>query len=118
MRPLGPMNNSKTRFRPAWIRKRLHLGKCATNDLIPSSAMLAYNGLRLIGQLGLTGELVPFRRLAKCRRLKTVWQELMYRAAQFIRQARQGLFDFDRSRPVVALFRAVREDLLTAGRSP
>ena len=41
-----------------------------------------------------------------------------FNAAQFIRKARQRILDFGRSCPVVAVFRAVQEDLLTAGRSP
>jgi tetrahydromethanopterin S-methyltransferase subunit F len=80
--------------------------------------MMAYNSLRLIGLLGLTGELVPVRHPAKRRRIKTVLQELMYRAAQFISKARQQILDFGPSCPVVAVFRAVQEDLLTGGRSP
>ena len=98
--------------------ERLPSGKFDCNDLILHLGMLAYNCLRLIGQLGLTGELAPVRHPAKRRRIKTVLQELMYRAAQFICKARQRLLDFGRSCPVVAVFRAVQEDLLTAGRSP
>ena len=98
--------------------ERLPSGKFDCNDLILHLGMLAYNCLRLIGQLGLTGELAPVRHPAKRRRIKTVLQELMYRAAQFIRKARQRILDFGRSCPVVAVFRAVQEDLLTAGRSP
>jgi hypothetical protein len=98
--------------------ERLPSGKFDCNDLILHLGMFAYNGLRLIGQLGLTGELAPVRHPAKRRRIKTVLQELMYRAAQFIRKARQRILDFGRSCPVGAVFRAVQEDLLTAGRSP
>jgi hypothetical protein len=98
--------------------ERLPSGKFDCNDLILHLAMFAYNCLRLIGQLGLTGELAPVRHPAKRRRIKTVLQELMYRAAQFIRKARQRILDFGRNCPVVAVFRALQEDLLTAGRSP
>jgi hypothetical protein len=101
-----------------YFLERLPSGKFDCNDLILHLGMLAYNCLRLIGQLGLTGELAPVRHPAKRRRIKTVLQELMYRAAQFIRKARQRILDFGRSCPVVAVFRAVQEDLLTAGRSP
>jgi hypothetical protein len=80
--------------------------------------MFAYHCLRRIGQLGLTGELAPVRHPAKRRRIGSALQELMYRAAQFIRKARQRILDFGRTCPVVAVFRAVQEDLLTAGRSP
>jgi len=46
---------------------------------------LAYNILRFIGQLGLTGEKSPVRHPAKRRRIKTVMQELMYLAARLVK---------------------------------
>ena len=98
--------------------ERLPSGKFDCNDLILHLGMLAYNCLRLIGQLGLTGEMAPVRHAAKRRRIKTVLLELMYRAAQFIRKARQGILDVGRNCLVVAVFRAVQADLLTVGRSP
>lgn len=45
--------------------------------------------LRLMGQLGLMGKLAPIRHPAKRRRLKTVLQEIMYRAAKFVAHARR-----------------------------
>ncbi|MCH4565478.1 transposase [Halomonas sp. EGI 63088] len=69
--------------------ERLPSGKFATNDLILHLAQLAYNILRLMGQLGMTGELSPVRHPAKRRRLRTVLQELVHRAALVIRKARQ-----------------------------
>lgn len=98
--------------------ERLPSGKFDCNDLILHLGMFAYNCLRLIGQLGLTGELAPVRHPAKRRRIRTVLQELRYRAAQFIRKARQRILDFGRTCPVVAVLSAVQADLLTAGRSP
>jgi hypothetical protein len=98
--------------------ERLPSGKFDCNDLILHLGMFAYNALRLIGQLGLTGELAPVRHPAKRRRLKTVLQEIMYRAAQFIRKARQRILDFGRTGPIAALFVALQDELLTAGRSP
>ena len=59
-------------------------------------AAFAYNCLRLIGQLGLTGELSPIRHPAKRRRIKTVLQEVMYRAAKFVERARRLVLDFGR----------------------
>lgn len=98
--------------------ERLPSGKFDCNDLVLHLGMSAYNCLRLIGQLGLTGDLAPVRHPAKRRRLKTVLQEIMYRAAQYIRKARQRILDFGRTCPVMAVFAAVQDDLLTAGRSP
>jgi hypothetical protein len=98
--------------------ERLPSGKFDCNDLILQCALLAYNGLRLIGQLGLTGEFSPVRHPAKRRRLRTVLQEIMYRAAQFIRKARQLILDFGHNCPAVQAFAHVQLHLLEAGSSP
>ena len=74
--------------------ERLPSGKFATNNLILHLAQLAYNILRLMGQLGMTGELSPVRHPAKRRRLRTVLQELVHRAAVVIHKARQIILDF------------------------
>lgn len=58
--------------------------------------MFAYNCLRFLGQLGLTGTIAPVRHPARRRRLKTVLQEIMYRAARFIAHARHLILDFGR----------------------
>jgi hypothetical protein len=42
----------------------------------------------------------------------------MYRAAQFIRKARQPWLDFGRTGSIFAVFAAVQDDWLTAGCSP
>jgi len=76
--------------------ERLPSGKFDTNDAIVHLASFAYNCLRLLGQLGLTGEIAPIRHPAKRRRLKTVLQEIMYRAAQFVAHARRLVLDFGR----------------------
>lgn len=76
--------------------ERLPSGKFDTNDAILHLASFAYNCLRLLGQLGLTGEIAPIRHPAKRRRLKTVLQEIMYRAAKFVAHARRLVLDFGR----------------------
>jgi hypothetical protein len=76
--------------------ERLPSGKFDTNDAIVHLAAFAYNCLRLLGQLGLTGEIAPIRHPAKRRRLKTVLQEVMYRAAKFVTHARKFVLDFGR----------------------
>ena len=98
--------------------ERLPSGKFDCNDLILHLGMLAYNCLRLLGQRGLTGAFAPVRHPAQRRRLKTVLQEIMYRAAQFIRQARQRWLDFGRTGAIAAVFADLQEELLTAGQSP
>jgi len=77
--------------------ERLPSGKFDTNDAILHLGAFAYNCLRLLGQLGLTGEIAPIRHPAKRRRLKTVLQELMYRAAKFVEHARRLVLDFGRN---------------------
>ncbi len=80
--------------------------------------IFAYNCLRLIGQLGLTGEISPVKHPAKRRRLRTVLQEVMYRAAQFIAKALKLILDFGAlAHHVVPVFIHVQGRLLAA-RSP
>lgn len=74
--------------------ERLPSGKFDTNDVLLHLAAFAYNCLRLLGQLGLTGEMTPVRHPAKRRRIKTVLQEIMYRAAKFVAHARRLVLDF------------------------
>jgi hypothetical protein len=76
--------------------ERLPSGKFDTNDGLLHLAAFAYNCLRLLGQLGLTGEIAPVRHPAKRRRIKTVLQEVMYRAAKFVAHARRLVLDFGR----------------------
>ena len=95
--------------------ERLPSGKFATNDAILGLGGFAYNCLRLIGQLGLTGEIAPIRHPAKRRRLKTVLQEIMYRAAKFVAHARSLLLDFGRNfAGHVRVFVALQDRLLRA----
>jgi len=68
---------------------RLPSGKFDTNYLVCQLAALAMNILRLIGQRGLLGPDAPVRHNAKRRRIKTVMQELIYRAARLIEHGRR-----------------------------
>jgi DDE family transposase len=68
--------------------ERLPSGKFATNYLVCQLAALAMNILRLIGQRGLLGPDAPVRHPAKRRRIKTVIQELIYRAGRLIEHGR------------------------------
>lgn len=90
-------------------------GKFDTNDAILHLGAFAYNCLCLLGQLGLTGEIAPIRHPAKRRRLKTVLQEIMYRAAKFVAHARRLVLDFGRVfAGHVQVFVALQERLLRA----
>ena len=68
--------------------ERLPSGKFDTNALICSLAAVAMNILRLLGQGALTGKDAPIRHSAKRRRIKTVMQELIFKAGRMIKHAR------------------------------
>lgn len=79
---------------------RLPSGKFDTNYLVCQLAALAMNILRLMGQRGLLGPDAPVRHSAKRRRIKTVMQELIYRAGRLIQTGRRlilGLGAHDRA---------------------
>jgi hypothetical protein len=69
--------------------ERLPSGKFATNDLVLSLAVLAFNILRAIGQATLISPDSPVRHPAKRRRIRTVMQEIIGIAARVIQHARQ-----------------------------
>ena len=95
--------------------ERLPSGKFATNALVLALAGLAYNILRLIGQIGLLGEFSPVRHPAKRRRLKTVMQELMYVAARMIHSGRRLRLRFAGHCAGFEAFRVVYEHLWNTG---
>lgn len=64
--------------------ERLPSGKFDTNYLVCELAALAMNILRLMSQAGLHGPDAPVRHPAKRRRIKTVIQQLIYRAGRLI----------------------------------
>jgi len=67
--------------------ERLPSGKFDTNYLVCQLAAVAMNLLRLIGQHTLHGDKAPVRHSAQRRRIKTVIQEMIYKAARMIRHA-------------------------------
>ncbi|OKY73931.1 MAG: transposase [Desulfobulbaceae bacterium DB1] len=92
--------------------ERLPSGKFRTNELIMALGAFAYNILRLIGQLGLLGEHSPVRHPAKRRRIKTVIQELIYRAARLISSGNRLRLRFSCHCPAFAAFADVYNRLL------
>ncbi len=66
---------------------RLPSGKFDTNYLVCALAAIAMNILRLMGQNALPGKDAPVRHAAKRRRIKTVMQELIYKAGRMIKHA-------------------------------
>ncbi|MBE0547765.1 MAG: transposase [Rubrivivax sp.] len=82
---------------------RLPSDKFETNYLVYQLAAAAMNILRLTGQRGLLGPDAPVRHSAKRRRIKTVMQELIYRAGRLIQTGRRlslGLGAYDRAAKV------------------
>ena len=67
--------------------ERLPSGKFETNYLVCAMAAVAMNVLRLMGQNALMGKDAPVRHAAKRRRMKTVLQELMFKAGRMIKHA-------------------------------
>ncbi len=67
--------------------ERLPSGKFDTNHLICQLAAVAMNLLRLIGQHTLHHPDSPLRHPAKRRRIKTVMQEMMFKAARMVHHA-------------------------------
>ena len=66
---------------------RLPSGKFDTNYLICQLAAVAMNLLRLMGQHTLHGKDAPVRHKAQRRRIKTVMQEMIYKAGRMVRHA-------------------------------
>jgi len=92
----GTSEQFHSEFKTDMDLERLPSGKFATNSLIMSLAVLTYNILRFIGQFGLVGGHSPVRHAAKRRRIRTVIQELMYRAARLIETGRKLKLMFSR----------------------
>jgi Transposase DDE domain group 1 len=83
---------------------RLPSGKFDTNYLVCQLAALAMNILRLMGQRGLLGPDAPVRHNAKRRRIKTVMQELIYRAARLIEHGRRIILGLGANDRAAAVF--------------
>ncbi len=69
--------------------------------------MLAYNNLRLIGQLANECDPLPLSKPAHRRRLKTVIQNLMYLASRVVRHARRLKLSFGHHCPWFPVFKQV-----------
>lgn len=87
--------------------ERVPSGKFKTNQLVLHCALVAYNNLRLIGQLANECDLLPLPKPAHRRRLKTVIQNIMYLASRVVRHARRFKLSFGRHSPWFPVFRQV-----------
>lgn len=84
--------------------ERLPSGKFDTNYLVCQLAAVAMNLLRLIGQHTLNEPDAPMRHSAKRRRIKTVMQELMFKAARMIKHAGRWFLGLGESDSGFAVF--------------
>ena len=109
----GTSEQFHSEFKTDMDLERLPSGKFATNSLIMSLAGLVYNILRFIGQIGLLGDRSPVRHAAKRRRIRTVIQELIYRAARLIETGRKLKLRFSHHCRAFDAFERVYERLAT-----
>ena len=94
---------------------RLPSGKFDTNYLVCQLAAVAMNILRLMGQRGLLGPDAPVRHSAKRRRIKTVMQELIYRAARLIQTGRRIILGLGANDRAAKAFARLHGELFAAG---
>ena len=93
---------------------RLPSGKFDTNYLVCQLAALAMNILRLMGQRGLLGSDAPVRHSAKRRRIKTVMQELIYRAGRLIEHGRRLMLGLGANDKAAKAFARLHGELFAA----
>lgn len=94
--------------------ERLPSGKFDTNYVVCQLAALTMNILRLMGQAGLHGPDAPVRHQAKRRRLKTVMQELVYRAGRLIEHGRQLILGLGANDRAAKAFTRLHGELFAA----
>lgn len=94
--------------------ERLPSGKFATNNLIMHLGLMAYNILRILGQMTvqLPNKLVPLKKKVQRRRIKTVIQNLITMAAILIKHARQMKLRFRRKDKWLPVFERIHQTLL------
>jgi hypothetical protein len=94
--------------------ERLPSGKFDTNYLLCQLAALAMDILRLMGQRGLLGPDAPIRHSAKRRRIKTVMQELIYRAGRLIEHGRRLILGLGANDRAAEAFARLNRELFAA----
>ena len=95
--------------------ERLPSGKFDTNYLVCQLAAVVMNILRLMGQSGLLGPDAPVRHAAKRRRLKTVMQELIYKAGRIIEHGRKLILGLGANDRGAKAFTRLHGELFAAG---
>ncbi len=103
--------------------ERLPSGQFASNSLVLLLGMLAYNMLRIIGQISLQeikSEPLPGSRGKKVarRRIRTVIQDLIYMAGRLIHTGRRWLISFGQLNPFAKLAERIYNRLRVCPDSP
>ncbi len=93
---------------------RLPSGNFDTNYLVCQLAASAINVSRLMGQRGLLGPDAPVRHSTRRRRIKTVMQELTYRAGRLIETGRRIILGLGANARTVKSLARVHGELLAA----
>lgn len=91
--------------------ERLPSGKFDTNFLVCALAAVAMNILRLIGQGALISKDAPLRHKAKRRRMKTVMQEIMFKAARMIKHAGRWILGLGANDSAYTVFERLHRQL-------
>ena len=100
----GTHEQFHSEFKSDMDRVRLPSGKFDTNYLVCALAAVAMNLLRLIGQHTLHGKGAPLRHRAPRRRIRTVMQELMFKAARLLKHARRWVLGLGANDAAFAVF--------------
>ncbi|AZR72336.1 hypothetical protein BBF96_02375 [Anoxybacter fermentans] len=92
--------------------ERLPSGKFATNNLVLHPGVLAYNILRIIGQMMVCSTKTPLRKKAQRRRIRTVIHNLIYYlACRLVYHARQYKLSFGHHSPWFLVFKEIYQKL-------
>ena len=113
----GTSEQFHSEFKTDLDLERFPSGKFDTNEFVLTAGAMAYNVLRIIGQMTLASpmngmkDLMPVRHRAKRRRLKTVLQDLVYLASRLVRSGRQLKLRFGRHCPGLEAFKNLYDRL-------
>ena len=114
----GTHEQFHSEFKTDMDLERLPSGKFDTNFLVCALAAVAMNILRLIGQSSLTGQDAPIRHKAKRRRIKTVLQELMFKAGRMIKHAGRWVLGLGENDTAFTVFERLYSSLVPTRQPP
>ena len=95
----GEMEQYHSEIKTDLGAEQLPSGKFTTNELVLELVQLAYNIMRIMGQLSLEIEDIPLKRPVKRRRLRTVLHRIILCPGILTKHARQVRLDLGRSNP-------------------